>query len=131
MSQVPPPPPPPPGASSSPPPQPQPQPAAPPTPQWGAPPTPQGAYYAPPRTDGTAIAALILSIVSWVVCPIIAAIVALALAHSAGNKIDASAGRVTGGGLVRAAQIIAWLNIGLITFGMFVAAVALVAADGF
>jgi hypothetical protein len=119
MSQVPPAPPP----AANPPP--------PPAPQWGPPPAAQGAYYsAPPRTDGTAIAALIVSIVSWVVCPIIAAIVALALAHAAGNKIDASAGRLGGAGIVRAAQIIAWLNIGLITFGMAVAAIALVATEG-
>jgi hypothetical protein len=116
MSQVPPPPP----AAPTPPPS---------APQWGPPPTAQGSYYAPPRTDGTAIAALIVSIVSWVVCPIIAAVVALALAHAAGNKIDASAGQLSGAGLVRAAQIIAWVQIGLITFGMVVAAIALVAAD--
>ncbi len=116
MAQVPPGPPP----ASSPPP--------PPPPQWGPPPATPGAYYAaPPRTDGTAIAALIVSIVSWVMCPIVAAIVALALAHAAGNKIDAAAGRLGGAGLVRAAQIVAWLNIGLITLGMAVAAIALVA----
>lgn len=118
MSQVPPPPP----MAPIPPP---------PAPEWGPPPAAQGAYSAPPRTDGTAIAALIVSIVSWVACPIIAAVVALALAHAAGNKIDASAGRLSGHGLVRAAQIIAWVQIGLITFGMAVAAIALVAADGF
>jgi hypothetical protein len=116
MSQIPPPPP----AAPTPPP---------PAPQWGPPGAQAG--YNPPRTDGTAVAALIVSIVAWVVCPIIAAVVALALAHAAGNKIDASGGRLTGEGLVRAAQIIAWIQIGLITFGMVVAAIALVAADGF
>jgi len=115
MSQVPPPP-----------PAPSPPPAA---PQWGPPLAPQGAYYAPPRTEGTATAALIVAILGWVMCPIIASVVALALAHSAGNKIDASGGQLTGAGLVRAAQIIAWIQIGLITFGMLVAAVVLVAAD--
>jgi hypothetical protein len=120
MSQVPPP-----GPPAAP------NPVPPPAPQWGAPPAPAGPVYAPPRTDGTAIAALIVAIVSWVACPIIAAVVALALAHAAGNKIDASGGRLSGTGLVRAAQIIAWVQIGLITFGMTVAAVALIAADGF
>lgn len=119
MSQVPPPPP----AAPTPP--------SPPAPPWGQPPATQSQYYAPPRTDGTAIAALIVAILSWVLCPIIAAVVALALAHGAGNKIDASAGRLSGAGLVRAAQIIAWVQIGLITFGMVVAAIALIAADGF
>jgi hypothetical protein len=116
MSQVPPPPPP----APTPPP---------PAPQWGPPPGTQTGYYGLPRTDGTAVAALIVSIVSWVMCPIIAAVVALVLAHAAGHKIDASGGRLTGEGLVRAAQIIAWIQIGLITFGMVVAAIALVAAN--
>ncbi len=82
-----------------------------------------------PRTEGTAVAALVLSIVSWVLCPIIAAVVALVFAHVAGNKIDASGGRLTGDGLVRAAQIIAWIHIALFTLVMVGAAIALVASD--
>jgi hypothetical protein len=85
--------------------------------------------YTAPRTEGTAVAALILSIVSWVLCPIIAAVVALVLAHVAGNKIDASGGRLTGNGLVRAAQIIAWIHIALFTVVMVGVAIALVAND--
>jgi hypothetical protein len=87
------------------------------------------APYAPPKTEGTAIAALILSIVSWVVCPVVAAIVALALAHAAGNKIDASGGRLTGNGLVTAAKIISWIHLVLITLVMVGVAIALVAVD--
>jgi hypothetical protein len=98
-----------------------------PAPQWGPPPAP-GAYTTP-RTEGTAIAALICSIASWVVCPIILAVVGLALAHAAGNKIDASAGRLTGNGLVRAAQIVAWIHIGLLTVAMVIAAIVLIAVD--
>jgi hypothetical protein len=116
MSYVPPPPPPPPA----------------PQPQWGvpgAPGTPGPTAYAPVRTEGTAVAALVLSIVSWVLCPIIAAVVALVLAHVAGNKIDASGGRLTGDGLVKAAQIIAWIHIVLFTLVMVGAATALVAID--
>ena len=116
MSYVPPPPPPPPRRRPR-------------QPQWGAPPRPGAPVYAPPRTDGTAIAALVLSIVSWVLCPIIAAVVALVLAHVAGNKIDASGGRLTGNGLVRAAQIIAWVHIVLFTLVMVGIAIALVAND--
>lgn len=110
-------------------PPPVPPPSPPQPPQWGAPPAPGYAPYAPPRTDGTAIAALILSIVSWVACPVIAAVVALALAHASGNKIDASGGRLTGAGFVRAAQIIAWIHIGLVTVVMVGIAIALVAND--
>ena len=102
----------------------------PPTPQWGQPhaagtPDP----YAPPRTEGNAIAALVLSICSWVVCPVITAVIALALAHAAGNKIDASQGRLTGDGLVRAAQIVAWVHLAFVTLVAIAAAAILVAID--
>jgi uncharacterized membrane protein len=99
-----------------------------PAPQWGAPPA-TGGGYATPRTEGMAIAALICAIASWVVCPIVLAIIALALAHAAGNKIDASGGRLTGDGVVRAAQIVAWIHIAVLTIGMVIAAIVLIAVD--
>jgi len=62
-------------------------------------------------TSGYAIAAFILSVVSWVVCPVICAIVALVLA-SAANKEIREAGR-GGAGLTTAARIIAWVHLGV------------------
>ena len=59
----------------------------------------------------------------------ILAVIALALAHAAGNKIDASAGRLTGNGLVRAAQIISWIHIGLVTLVCVIIAIVLIAND--
>jgi Domain of unknown function (DUF4190) len=105
-------------------------PPAPPGPaqQWGPPPAPGGGYGAP-RTEGMAVAALVCAIASWVACPVILGVVALALAHAAGNKIDASAGRLTGEGIVRAAQIVAWINIALWTLATVAAAIVLVAVD--
>lgn len=97
------------------------------SPQWGPPPG-TGAY-TPPRTEGTAVAALICSIAAWVVCPMVLAIVALALAHAAGNKIDASGGRLTGEGMVRAAQIIAWIHIALVTIVFVIIAIVLAVND--
>ena len=97
------------------------------SPQWGPPPG-TGAY-APPRTEGTAVAALICSIGSWVLCPMFLAVVALALAHAAGNKIDASAGRLTGEGMVRAAQIISWIHIVVVTLVCVFIAILLIASD--
>jgi uncharacterized membrane protein len=66
-----------------------------------------------PQTSTSAIVALILSIVSWTVCPLITAIVAIVLAYQADKEIRNSDGRVTGQGLSFAAKIIAWINIGV------------------
>jgi hypothetical protein len=65
------------------------------------------------RTSMNAVIGLILAIVSWVVCPIIAAIAALVLARSSDKEIKASGGTVDGSGLNTATRIIAWLNIGV------------------
>lgn len=67
----------------------------------------------PPETEGTAIAALVLSIASFVVLPVIPAIVALVLCSSAERKIRGSGGTLTGESLVKASRIVAWINIGL------------------
>ena len=66
-----------------------------------------------PTTSTNAVIGLILAIVSWVICPIITAIVALVLARSSDKEITASQGRVDGSGLNTATRIIAWLNIGV------------------
>ena len=65
-------------------------------------------------TSTYAIVGLILSIVSWVLCPIVPAIVALVLAAKSTQEIEASGGRVDGTGLNTATRVISWLNIGLI-----------------
>lgn len=101
----------------------------------GPPPPPTGAVpppvYAPtPQTSNSAIVALVLSIVAWVVCPIIPAIIALVFASKADKEIAASNGWVTGGGLVTAAKIVSWINIGLyaaiIAIGLLVVIIAAV-----
>jgi len=77
-------------------------------------PVPPAPAYGPfPKTSNNAIAALILSIVAWVVCPIIPAIIALVFANKAEKEIAVSNGWVTGGGLVTASKIVSWINIGL------------------
>ncbi len=83
-----------------------------------------------PQTSTNAIAALVLSIVAWLICPIIPAIIALVFASKADKEIAVSNGWVTGGGLVTAAKIVAWINIGLygalIAIGVLVLIVAVV-----
>jgi len=60
-----------------------------------------------------AVGALICAIASFVICPVIPAIVALILAANARKKIVQSGGRLGGDGLVTAATIISWINIAL------------------
>src|SRR6266487_3097258 len=50
----------------------------------------------PPRTSGTAIAALIVAIGSYFVCPLIGAIIALVLASSAARELDQYPGQLPG-----------------------------------
>lgn len=91
-----------------------------------APPPPPGAYPAPgtyapapygyapvsPPTSTNAIIGLVLAIVSWVICPVIPAIIALVLAAKSQQEIRASQGAVGGEGLNTATRIISWINIG-------------------
>ena len=81
-------------------------------PNYVTPPSPP-AYGPTPQTSNSAVAALVLSIVSWVICPIIPAIIALVFANKAEKEIAVSNGWVTGGGLVTASKIVSWINIGL------------------
>ena len=120
-------------------------PPAAPAPGYGYPPPgypPQGYAYPPPgyvpavTTSTSAIVGLVLAIASWVVCPIVLAIVALVLAKKSGDEIAASGGRVGGEGLNTATKVVAWINIGLyaavvVIFGaIFLIALVLGAASG-
>jgi hypothetical protein len=85
-----------------------------------------------PTTSSNAIISLILSIASWVVCPIAPAIVALVFASMAAKEIDAAGGRIEGRGLVTASRIVSWINIGfwaaVILVGLFVLLIVLIAS---
>jgi hypothetical protein len=86
--------------------------------------------FSPPSTEGNAIAALIVAIGSFVVCPFIAAIIALVLAGSAKRNILRSGGAKEGLGIVTAARIIAWANIAVMTLVIIGVVVGLVAWHG-
>jgi hypothetical protein len=70
---------------------------------------------AAPSASGNSIAALVLSIASWVIFPIVLAIVALVFASKAEKEITTSNGSIGGGPLVTASKIVAWVNIGVYT----------------
>ena len=76
-----------------------------------------GGYQAQ-ETESSAVVALVLAIASFVVCPVIPAIVALVLANNADTAIQASGGRKTGEGLTKAARIVSWINIGIFVGGL-------------
>lgn len=100
--------------------------------QWGPPPSPvppgygvPGAVYPYARTDSMAVASLVLGIVSFVICPVIAAVVALALGYAARTRIETSGGTLKGEGLALAGRILGWVNITLATVGVWLGALAL------
>ena len=88
----------------------------------------QGYAPGPPKTEGMAVAALIVAIASFAACPVIAAVVALVLAGRAKANIDASRGTLGGEGLVTAARIISWINIALSV--LFIGLIIVVAIFG-
>jgi hypothetical protein len=91
-----------------------------PTPQaWGG-----AGYGGPTQTEIKAVIALVLAIASWLLFPLIPAIAALFVGSAARRDIEASAGRLTGDGLVTAAKVVAWINIGLSLAGLVLAVLA-------
>ncbi len=67
---------------------------------------------ATPGASSNSIVALVLSICSWVVFPIVFAVIALVFASKAEKEIAASNGSVGGGAFVTASKIVSWINIG-------------------
>ncbi len=86
------------------------------------------------RTSSEAIVAFVLSLISWIACPIVFAVVALIFAMKAEKSISTSAGQVSGGGVLFAAKLIAWINIGfwiaVLVIGGFIGIVLLLAGAG-
>lgn len=72
--------------------------------------------------------ALVAAIASFMFCPFVPAVVALAIAPGAKRKIAQSNGRLTGDGLVTAAKWVAWINVGLCIAVALLFIVALVLA---
>jgi hypothetical protein len=100
-------------------------------PGYGPPPygSPPGWGAGPPQTETRAVIALVLAVMSFVVCPFVPAVVALVLAGGAQRSIEASGGRLTGLGLVKAARITSWIHLGLCALAL-VAVVLVLAVAG-
>jgi hypothetical protein len=66
---------------------------------------------ATPRTEGSAVGALLCAIGSWFLVPVVLAVVALILARRAERAIDARPAELTGRGLVTGARWIAGTHL--------------------
>lgn len=76
------------------------------------------AYLPPAPTNNLAIVSLVAGILSWVLCPIIAAIVAVITGHVARGQIRTSG--ESGGGLALAGLILGYVHLVLWVGGFFV-----------
>jgi hypothetical protein len=74
-----------------------------------------------PRTNGMAIASLVLGIL-WLYW--VGSILALVFGYSAKKQIDASSGKETGRGLAVAGIVLGWVGIGFLVIGIIVAIAA-------
>lgn len=69
-----------------------------------------------------------LGIATWLICPIVPAIIALALAPGARREINASGGWVTGREMVTVGVVLSWVHLGLLALAALVLAVLFVVA---
>lgn len=98
--------------------------------RWYPPQQAPGAGYGTPASDtsGKSTAALVCSILSFVVCPVILAIVGLVLASQAKQEVLAQGGDPSRDSTAKAARIIAWVHLALFAvlavFGVLLVIVA-------
>lgn len=73
------------------------------------------------RTSGTAIASLVFGILSWCALPVIGAILAIVLGHSARGEIRrAPPGTLDGDGMAVAGLVLGWLHVVLVLFFLII-----------
>jgi hypothetical protein len=99
-------------------------------PQYGQPPGYGYGYPPAPQTDSSATAALVIAVVGFFICPPVGAIVALVMANSAQQRIEASEGRLTGLEMAKAARIIAIIELVLTAVLILGAVIAITASVG-
>ncbi len=66
-----------------------------------------------PATNTLAVVSLIAGIVSWVLMPFVAGLVAIVCGHMARGEIKRSGGTQEGDGLAIAGLVLGWINVGL------------------
>jgi hypothetical protein len=99
-------------------------------PTWARPPGPPGyGHPAPPQTDSGAIAALIITIAGFFICPPVGGVVGLILALNAERRIRESGGRLTGLDQARIAKVIAIVELALVLLGVLLVVLIVVFAN--
>jgi Domain of unknown function (DUF4190) len=68
------------------------------------------------ETDGEAIAALVLGVLSFVVLPFVAGVLAVVFGGRARRRIHASGGTLAGEGLATGGWILGWINVAMSLF---------------
>ena len=85
-------------------------------PAGGPPPVPGAQPFGavgPRTTDSRAVIGLVCAVLSFMICPVILAVVGLILAQMSDREIEASGGRLEGQTLNKATRWVAWINIAL------------------
>jgi hypothetical protein len=72
---------------------------------------PRSSGYQPQQTSNLATISLISGILTWVIVPIIGAIVAIITGHKAKNEIRDSNGQLTGDGMATAGLVLGYLQL--------------------
>jgi uncharacterized protein DUF4190 len=73
-------------------------------------PAPYGGGYAARRTDGTAIASLVLGIAGLVICPLVCSILAIIFGNQAKSKIAVDPS-LEGEGMAKAGVVLGWVGV--------------------
>ena len=92
-------------------------------PNYGYGPGPGYGGYGPPRSNGLAVASLILGVVGWVPCGV-GSILAIVFGAIARGQIRASQGRETGDGMALAGIILGCVGLALVVGFIIISAVA-------
>lgn len=86
----------------------------------------------PAQTSTMATVSLVTGIASWVILPLIGAVVAVITGHMAKKEIRESGGQLTGDGLATAGLVLGYIQLGLTVLGvcLFACIIAFSAAQG-
>jgi hypothetical protein len=90
---------------------------------------PQSTFTGPRRTDGQAVASLVLGIVGLIMCPLIPSIIAVILGNQSKQRL-ADDPMLQGEELARVGVILGWVGIAIGGIGLVIGILALVLSVG-